>query len=39
MIESNIVRTGDLDSVEKMIDYIKEVRSNGKLRRRGSWDV
>ncbi|MCH1408381.1 MAG: chorismate synthase, partial [Verrucomicrobiales bacterium] len=29
MIESNIVRTGDPDSVEKMIDYIKEVRSDG----------
>ncbi|MEM9015661.1 MAG: chorismate synthase [Verrucomicrobiota bacterium] len=29
MIESNIVRTGDPDSVEKMIDLIKEVRSDG----------
>jgi len=29
MIESNIVRTGDPDSIEKMIDYIKEVRSDG----------
>lgn len=29
MIESNIVRTGDPDSVEGMIELIKEVRSDG----------
>ena len=29
MIESNIVRTGDPDSVEPMIDLIKEVRADG----------
>ncbi|MBP84405.1 MAG: chorismate synthase [Verrucomicrobiales bacterium] len=29
IIESNIVRTGDPDSVDRMIDLIKEVRSDG----------
>lgn len=29
LIESNIVRTGDPDSVDRMIDLIKEVRSDG----------
>lgn len=29
MIESNIVRTGDPDSVEEMIDKIKEIRGDG----------
>jgi len=29
MIESNIVRTGDLESVESMIDLIKQVRADG----------